>query len=63
METKLKSLKVAHQVMIYVNIILSMLYVAGIDSLSNTCVILYGAILVGLWYIVKLIHDEIEITE
>lgn len=39
-------------------LLLTLVYVAGVDSLSNYNVIAYGALLAGLWWLVKLLHKE-----
>ena len=47
-------MKTAQKILIVINLLLTMVYVAGVDSLSNYSVIAYGAILAGLWWLVKL---------
>ena len=47
-------MKTAIKILIIINLFLSMVYVAGIDSLSNFDILAYGALLAALWYLVKL---------
>lgn len=55
-----KDLTLLQRIFIVINLFLSMIYACAIDSLSNFDIILYGAVLGGLWYVVKLINDKIE---
>ena len=51
-------MKAATKILIIINLFLSMVYVAGIDSLSNFDILAYGVILAGLWYLVKVMSRE-----
>ena len=51
-------MKTATKILIIINLFLSMVYVAGIDSLSNFDILAYGALLAGLWCLVKLMSQE-----
>lgn len=57
---EIKSLKWGQNLLIAVNLILSMIYVAGVDSLSTFDVFLYAAVLAGMWYVVKMMDDKIK---
>lgn len=63
MENEVKSLKLAQKVLIIINLFLSMIYTAGVDSLETFDILMYGAVLAGLWYVVKLMNDRINELE
>ena len=61
MENKdIKTMKMAQTIMICINLFLSMIYACAVDSLDMFDLTAYALLLVGLWYIVKLMNDKIE---
>lgn len=57
---EIKAMKFGQNLMIVISLALSMIYACGIDSLTNFEILMYGGILAGLWYVVKLMNDRIE---
>lgn len=57
---EVKSMKWGQNLLIYINLFLSMIYAMAVDSLSTFDVILYAGVLAGMWYIVKMMDDKIK---
>lgn len=53
-------MKAAFNTLVIINLVLSMIYIGGVDSLSTTNVVLYGAVLAGLWWVVKKMYDKMK---
>lgn len=51
-------MKPAIKTLVIVNLLLTMIYVAGVDSLSTSNVIIYGLMLAGLWWLTELTAME-----
>lgn len=56
-------MKAGLRILVLINLALTMIYVAGVDSLSNFNVVAYGALLAGLWWIVKAMNKRVNKTE
>lgn len=56
-------MKTAQRILIVINLLLTLVYVAGVDSLSNYNVMAYGAILAGLWWLVRVMGSETKASK
>lgn len=52
--------KFAFKILTAISIFFSMLYVAAVDSFSNSEIFLYALPLAGLWYLVSILNKKAE---
>ena len=59
----IKSIKFGRNMLFLVNMFLSVLFIMTIDGLSTFDMILYGGVLSGLWYVVKMMDDKVKVDQ
>ena len=59
----IKAMKSGRNMLFLVNMFLSVLFIMTIDGLSTFDMILYGGVLSGLWYVVKMMDDKVKVDQ